>query len=422
MKPSRIRYALLAVATANAFLLYLDRVCMGAVVQSQSFQSELGLDKQATGDILASFFFAYALGQLPAGYLADRFGPRRMITIYIVLWSLATALTAFTSTLVALIAVRALCGLAEAGAYPASGLLISRWFPFSQRARASSVVALGGRIGNSIALWLTAMAISAFASWRPVLWSYGAIGILLASLTWILFRNSPAEHPAVNEAERELIGTATNATARAPLPWRRLVLHPGLWLLNVASISMNIGWAFLITWLPTYLTEVRGLDAVAASRYVSLALITALAGMLFGGWWCDFLTRRYGQRSGRRLPFVIGGVAAAGAYLICPLLPSALAVAVACGFVAFATDSFLPAVWTIAQDIGGEHVASTMAWSNMWGNFGASAVAKLIPFVLSTSLHQADWREVFYLCAGSFLLVSLAASGIDSTKTLTGKI
>lgn len=394
---------------------------MGAVVQSPSFQSELGLDKQSTGDILASFFFAYALGQLPAGFLADRFGPRRMITIYILLWSLATALTGFTSTLVSLIAVRALCGLAEAGAYPASGLLISRWFPFSQRARASSIVALGGRIGNSIALWLTALAISAFASWRPVLWTYGAIGILLASLTWLLFRNSPAEHPAVNAAEREFIGTPTIPPARTPLPWRRLVLHPGLWLLNITSIAMNIGWAFIITWLPTYLTEVRGLDAVSASRYVSIALITALAGMLFGGWWCDFLTRRYGQRNGRRLPFITGGIAAALAYLLCPLLPSPAAVAVACGFVAFATDSFLPAVWTIAQDIGGEHVASTMAWSNMWGNFGASAVAKLIPFVLATTLHQPDWSEVFYLCAASFLLVSLAASGIDSTKSLSSQ-
>ena len=141
---------------------------------------------------------------------------------------------------------------------------------------------------------------------------------------------------------------------------------------------MNIGWAFLITWLPTYLHEVRGLDQVTASGYVSIALACSLGGMVFGGWWCDFLTRRLGQRLGRRLPFVSGGLLAAGAYLLCPSLDP-LVVAIACGVVAFATDSVIPAVWALAQDIGGSHVASTLAWSNMWGNFGASAVAKLIP-------------------------------------------
>jgi len=84
VKPTGVRYALLGVATANAFLLYLDRICMAAVVQSASFQQEMALDKQRTGDILASFFFAYALGQVPAGWLADRIGARRVMRIFAV--------------------------------------------------------------------------------------------------------------------------------------------------------------------------------------------------------------------------------------------------------------------------------------------------------------------------------------------------
>lgn len=415
--PTRIRYAILSIATANAFLLYLDRVCMSAVVQSSSFQAELGLNKEATGDILASFFFAYALGQLPAGYLADRFGPRRMLVIYILLWSLATAATGFTYGLIGLIAVRAACGVAEAGAYPASGLLISKWFPFSHRARASSVVAFGGRIGNSLALWLTAMAIATFGTWRPVLWTYGALGIGLSLLTHLVFRDQPSDHAWANEAEKALIGPAPSRQP-ASLPLAELARHPGLWLLNLSSLALNFGWAFLITWLPTYLVEVRGLDSVTANRYVSIALATSLGGMLFGGWWCDFLTRRYGQKWGRRLPFLFGGGVAALAYVTCPALPSALAVVIACAVVAFATDSVMPAVWTLAQDIGGAHVASTMAWSNMWGNFGASAVAKLIPFILTTALHQKQWQEIFYLCAGGFVVLAIAASFIDSTRKL----
>lgn len=424
MKPSNIRYAILAVATANAFLLYLDRICMSAVVQSASFQQELGLSKERTGDILASFFLAYALGQLPAGYLADRFGPRRMLVCYIVLWSLCTAATGFAGGLLALVVVRSACGLAEAGAYPASGLLITRWFPFFQRARANGTVAFGGRVGNSIALWLTAGAIAALGSWRPVLWTYGLIGIGLAAATYFIFRDHPDSHPWANEAERELIrsGQVAARVAAPKSPWMALLRHPGLWFFNAGSAGLNIGWAFLITWLPTYLQEVRGLDRVTASRYVSIALAFSLAGMLAGGWWCDLLTKKFGQKWGRRLPFLIGSSVSAAAWLACPLLPDALAVCVAAGIVAFASDSVSPAVWALGQDIGGKHVAATMAWSNMWGNFGASAVAKVIPLILSTqALHFADWREIFWLCAGGFVLLGLSVLLVDSTKPLEAR-
>jgi len=416
-EPTKVRYAILSIATANAFLLYLDRVCMGAVVQSQSFQTEMNFSKQDVGDILAGFFFAYALGQCPAGYLADRFGPRRMLVIYILAWSLFTALTGFIAGFIGLVVVRAACGLAEAGAYPASALLTSKWFPFEHRARANSVVAFGGRIGNSLALWLTAIAIAALGSWRPVLWIYGTFGIGLALATHFVFRDHPVLHPWTNEAERSQVPPLTTQRARS-FPLRALVTHPGLWLLSLGSLGLNFGWAFLITWLPAYLQEVRGLDQVTASRYVSIALATSMVGMLFGGWWCDMLTRRYGQRWGRRLPFIIGGATAAICYIICPLLPSALTVAAACSLVAFAADSVMPAIWAIGQDIGNTHVASTMAWANMWGNFGASAVAKLIPFILATSIHQKDWQEIFYFCAAGFVVLALSSFFIDSTRTL----
>lgn len=417
---SKVRYAILAIATANAFLLYLDRVCMGAVVQSVSFQQELGLGKERVGDVLAAFFFAYALGQLPAGWMADRFGPRRMLVTYILLWSMCTAATGFVGGLIALVVIRGACGLAEAGAYPASALLITRWFPFGQRGRANSVVSFGGRIGNALALWLTAGAIALLGSWRPVLWIYGSVGLLLALLTGLVFRDDPALHPWTNEAERAVIGSSNPAgqSLRLPFPWRALLQHRGLWLLNLGSLGMNIGWAFLITWLPTYLHEVRGLDNVSAGRYVSISLACGLMGMLFGGWWCDMLTRRFGARWGRRLPFLFGGAIAAAAYLVCPSLGSEQAIAVACGIVAFATDSVLPAVWALAQDIGKHHVASTLAWSNMWGNFGASAVAKIIPLVLASRFHQADWREVFWLCAAGFVLLGGSSFFIDSTQPL----
>lgn len=181
---------------------------------------------------------------------------------------------------------------------------------------------------------------------------------------------------------------------------------------------MNFGWALLVTWMPRYLQQVRGLAEADANRYVTFALAVGMTGMLFGGWWCDTLTRWCGQRWGRRLPVVIGGCSCAVLYLCCPLCASPLAVAAACATVAFASDSTGPAIWALSQDIGRQHVAAAMAWSNMWGNFGAAAVALCIPHALASSMHRADWREVFWMCAAGFLLLAIAILFVDSTRPL----
>jgi ACS family glucarate transporter-like MFS transporter len=391
--------AVLGVATANAFLLYLDRVCMSAVVQSASFQKELQLSAAAVGDVLSVFFFAYAIGQLPAGWLADRFGPRKMLVVYVAAWSACTAATGLAYHIGLLLAVRVLCGLAEAGAYPTSALLLSRLFPVDQRARASSMVAFGGRAGGAVALWLTAAAIVAVGSWRPVLWLYGGAGMGLAWLSWRVFP----------EVRRESTGAFV-------FPWRQLLQHKSMWWLSLGLAGLNLAWAFQVTWLPTYLQKVHGLDAVSAGRYVSLALLGSLAGMLFGGWWCDWLTRRFGLVWGRRLPFVIGCAVGAAAYALCPWLPSGAWVAVMCGVVGFAADSVMPATWALCQDMGNEHVASTMAWGNMWGNFGAALVAKVIPLLLASSVHRAGWDEVFWMCAGGLVLLGGCALQVDARE------
>lgn len=420
-RATRIRYALLGVATANAFLLYLDRICMTTVVHTPRFLHELGLSEDRVGDVLSAFFFAYALGQLPAGFLADRFGPRRMLVIYIILWSTCTALTGFAGSLALLVTARLACGLSEAGAYPASARVISRWFPFGHRARANSLVGFGGRVGSALAPWLTVSVIAVLGAWRPVLWIYGAIGLILAAATHFLFRDNPATHPWTNDAERELIrdGGPPPPAPDHRFPWRGLLRHRGLWLLSLGAFGLNFGWALLVTWLPRYLQSVRGLGEADASFYTTIALACGMAGVLFGGWWCDALTRWFGPRWGRRLPILIGGLVGALAYLACPKLGSVTGIVVACGIVAFATDSANPAIWTLAQDIGRDHVGATLAWSNMWGNFGAAAVALCTPLIFASRLHQADWSEVFWICAGAFVVFAVTVLFVDSTQPLT---
>jgi ACS family glucarate transporter-like MFS transporter len=410
---SPMQRAVIAVAMSKAFLLYLDRTCMGAVVQSASFQQEMALDKAAVGSVMSSFFLAYALGQMPAGWLADRFGSRRMLVIYVVLWSVCTALTGWVQGLTALVLVRMACGLSEAGAYPAITRLVGSWFGTVGRARASGLVAMGGRIGNALALGFTAWAIARFHGWRPVLWVYGLAGMILAFAGWRVLRDSPTSGGGQDERDRVAVGGV-----QVSVPWRALLTDRGLWIFNVGAIGMNLGWAFLITWLPSYLREVHGLDPVVSGTWISWALAFGMTGMIAGGWYGDFCVRRFGVRWGRRLPMLTGGVCAAVCYGVAPFLPGPGWVVAACGFVAFASDSVTPSIWGMVQDIGGGRVASTMAWVNMWGNLGASLIAKVIPILIASRWHCADWRETFFLCALGFLTLGLSALAVDAGRRL----
>jgi len=209
MIPTGIRHRVIAVSMLMAFIMYLDRVCLAEIVKSASFGGDLALTKTQIGQALGAFFFTYALCQVPAGWLSDRYGARIMLTAYICVWSLATGLTGMTTSFIGIFAARLLCGAAEAGAYPTSGAMIRRWIPLTARARASALVSMGGLAGGTLAPFITAWLVVSLGHWRPVLWIDGAAGLVIAACYYRVVRNRPAEHPSCNAAERALIGSTT---------------------------------------------------------------------------------------------------------------------------------------------------------------------------------------------------------------------
>ena len=417
-----VRFAVVAASVAMAFILYLDRICLGEIVKSASFKADIPLDKEQIGTILGSFFLAYALAQVPSGWASDRFGTRRMLTIYIVGWSAMTALTGLAGGFIGLLLARLGCGIFEAGAYPACGGLIRRWMPFSGRARASSVVAFGGRIGGALAPVLTAWMIVAFGDWRPALVIDGLVGLAVACAWWWIVRDRPEEHPRCNAAERALLP----ATAAEEPPSLRalattlgaVVRNRSIWLISLVQTAVNVGWAFLVTWLPTYLVEVWRVEPIQGGRMATTVLSCGMIGMLCGGVYCDWTTRRLGPRWGRAAPIITGGVLACCAYLACPRMGSAWGVVACCAVVSFATDLGVAAIWAFSQDVGGRSVGTVAGWGNMWGNLGASFSSKLLPWVIATLDANKDWNEVFLACAASYVVAIVAALGIDPRRTV----
>lgn len=433
-QPSRVRFIVAAILTLMACLLYLDRYAVG--IASERIREDLGMSQTQMSWFLSLFFWSYALGQVPAGWLSDRFGPRRMLTAYILGWSLFTGLLGVATQVWQILQLRLLCGAAQAGAYPVCTGLIRAWFPVSQRGTASSIVALGGRTGAVLAPILTAALMLAFlGDWRPVLILYGLVGIGVAlALAWIC-RDTPRNHPWCNVGERNLV--VDQATHQANLlaapnlafPWKAVLTSFSLWGNCLTQMFTNIGWLFVVTWLPRYLGNVHGIPLNEQALMTAIPTFAGIVGMFGGGWWTDFTARRFGLKWGRRLPVMSTRFAASGGYVACLILgclctpdPTTRwlpwSIIIGLSFSTLFSDLGVPALWAYSQDVGGQYTASIMGWSNMFGSFGAALAPLIYNAVLGETPTLYEWNCLFAVCAGMFALSGCAAMVLDSTKPI----
>lgn len=410
---TRVRYQIILATTLAAVMLYLDRVCIAEIAKLDEFRESLGLTETQTGSIMSAFFFTYALSQVPAGWLSDRFGARLMLPLYICVWSLCTLATGLATGFAMFLVFRLLFGIAQAGCYPTAGSLIRRWIEVPRRGTASSIVSFGGRIGGAIAPLLTVWLLKDHLSWRGVLTLYGSVGFLVAAYFWWICRESPDQHPGCDAVERERIRGDQAIEEHQPAadfpPIGPLLRSVDMWMMCILQYGINIGWVFLVTWLPKYLKDVKHIDATIGGLMSTIVLMAGVVGMLCGGPLTDFAARHLGIRWGRTLPMVICYSIAVIAYLACMRLDSAVAFLVAVSLIAFVTDLSVPSIWAYMQDVGGKNTAAYFGWGNMWGNLGAATTPLLVPIVLQNWDANKDWHEAFWLFSGGYLLAAVCA-------------
>ena len=279
--------------------------------------------------------------------------------------------------------------------------------------------------------------------WRWNFWLFGAIGVLWCIVFAAWFRNRPEENRKVNQAELKLIraGRVESASAHPRVPWSRLLASGNLWLLCLMYACQSYGWAFYMTYLPSFLEDQYDVKAgsTLGAIYKGGPLWMGALGCLAGGLATDWFVRRSGNRRlGRRLFGVLGHSLTVVCFLLCPHMPSALSFFLAVSFSGFFTDLTMGPAWAICQDIGRRYAAIVAGAMNMIGAMGGALANWATGFVVQRSLaahamalglqakdlsaaekaagELPGYHLNFYIFAGVFVVGAICWLWIDASR------
>jgi ACS family glucarate transporter-like MFS transporter len=412
-RATRVRYRVVALTVALAMVTYLDRVCISKL--APDIMRDLGLSKIQMGYVFSSFTLAYAFFEIPTAWWADREGTHRVLTRIVLWWSSFTIATAAAYNYATLLVLRFLFGAGEAGAWPCVARTFSRWIPARERGTIQGIFFAGAHLAGGLTP-LVVVALQPYLPWRAIFVCFGLVGFLWAAAWHAWFRNDPAEHPAVNQAELALI-----VAERPPdsghvsgwAYWGRLLRDPSIVALCVMYASNAAMSYFCITWLPTFLQERHGFDATRLGFFAGLPLLVSVPSDLFGGVVTDKLAARYGFRIGRC------GLGAT-AYLISAVAlfvaASSATPVVAAVLIALATASAmftLGAAWAICIEIGRNHAGVVGATMNTAGQIASL----LCPLIVAYSVEwYGSWNFPLYLLAALFLVGAVCWLIIDPQR------
>lgn len=401
------RYWLVFLLFLHTVNTYMDRVCISSA--KQSMQNDIaGLDEQQMGAVFGIFAVGYALFQIPSGWLSDRMGPRRALTIVVIIWSIFTALTGAVYTAVSLLVVRFLFGVGEAGAYPGATRALYTWLPAKERGLGQGIFHSGARVGAALSLVIMPLIIESIG-WRWTFALNAFLGIVWGIVWWIWYRDSPADHTRVSAQELETIrkGMEEEATQNQDsIPYIQIVTSANVLLAMFQYAASNITFFISITWLQPYIIKTWGEEF---RHLASLPLLCGAIALWCSGYMVTFLHRKGWPVMSRRLPAMIGYTMAAVALLVCTQTVESASIwpfLVCYSIAIFGVEMTLSPSWAFCMDIGGSRSGAVSGAMNMVGNLGAALSAVAFPYfvynvtlpIFAEKLETANSFFVFAAC------------------------
>jgi len=428
-KPTRVRWFLVIWLFVLSAVSYLDRVNLS--IASGSIADAYHLTDVQLGPVFSALVFGYALFQTVGGYLADRFGPRRVLTAGVLWWGVFTALTALVPAqinhaLLLFISVRFLLGAGEAVMYPAGNQFVARWIPVRERGIANGWIFAGVGAGAG----LTPPLITYFMihyGWRSSFWVCAVIGCAAGAVWFVAARDNPSQHPRVSPVELAVIESglrvstehteAPKNAAPALVPWSRVVSSREVWAITISYFCYGyVAWIFF-SWFFRYLAKVRGLNLKSSAFYSMLPFLAMLVCCLVGGFLNDRLTKRHGPRLGR---CILAAFAMALAAAFIAFGSQVQGVRLASVFLAGGAGALYlsqSSYWSVTADIAGRSAGSVSGFMNMGGQLGGALTGSLTPWIAA----QYGWTASFLVAAGLCLFGAICWLAVDPLRTLTEK-
>ncbi len=421
---SNARRIVLWFAISLAIITYVDRVCISQA--APAMQEELGLTKIQMGYAFSAFGLAYAIFEIPGGWLGDRIGPRKVLMRVVILWSIFTIATGWARSFWTLVTCRFFFGVGEAGCFPNITKAFTNWFPMSERVRAQGILWLSARWGGAFTPWLVGWMLASKSvgndglglHYKWVFLIFGLSGVVWAILFYWWFRDNPKEHPSVSPAEHVHIGETTHAGDHV-MPWGKLIASRTVWMLWGQYFFMSYAWYFYITWFPTYLKEnFVELSDMQRARWACVPLFFGGFGCLVAGIFSARLDHWFQSTALTRRVLGVVGMGLAGVMLIISMQISASVVSIlAIGMAAFFSDLAMPGAWGACMDIGGRYTGALSGSMNMIAQIsGAMMAPMVVPIILK--LTNDNWSINIGLFAVSYFLGAACWGFVNSDERL----
>jgi MFS transporter, ACS family, glucarate transporter len=402
-KIGHLRYSIVAMLFAITIVNYADRATIA--IAGPVLSKDLGLSPVQMGFIFSAFGWSYVIGQIPGGWLLDRFGSKAVYFASIFTWSLftlmqgAVGLLAATLAFYVLFALRFLVGLAESPSFPANARVVAAWFPASERGTASAIF-------NSAQYFATVLFapimgwITTVLGWPYVFYFMGLLG-LIVSMIWLMVVYAPNQHPRIGRAELDYIerggalvnmdppkGAARVEPNKKPFEWghiQQLVSDRMMIGIYLAQYCINALTYFFITWFPVYLVQQRGMSILNAGFVASIPAVCGFTGGVLGGIWSDYMLRKgFSLTASRKTPIVVGMLLSTS-MIICNYV-DAQWIVVAVMALAFFGKGIGALGWAVISDTCPKQIAGLSGGLfNMFGNLSSISTPIIIGYIIQNT-------------------------------------
>ncbi len=411
------RYLFVAFTFSLALLLYIDRVCIS--YSKIEIAKDLNLSDKQMGWIMSLFAIGYALGQLPAGDLIDKFGPRKVLSGIVGIWSLFIAATGAVWNFGSLAIVQFLFGSGEAGAFPGIARGVYSWIPAKERGTVNGINFSGSRIGAALAMLILSVVIAGLG-WRLTFVFFGVIGILWATIWYWWFRDTPEEHSGISDSEKEIIRSSrlkNISSEESSISLRQIFSSGNIWLAMCQYMCSNFIFFFCLMWMLPMLRTKYNLTIQAAGILAMMPFLAGAAGNWVSGFLIDFLYKKTNLTTSRRLPAVLGFSLVVLGLLMSMNQESPQILILWFSVAIFGADMTLSPSWSFCIDIGKQHSGLVSSAMNMAGNLMSAISVLAFPYLIAWT---GSDKTFFYIAAIMNFMAIIAWLFMKPNKPLVG--